>query len=257
MATIWKVTGLQRHVTNGQSSTFSATSDSVGAASCDLLSAGSGWPRSEIIHIRAGGQRSEKSAVRLRLANGGWMAPSLTQHHKMGLADNSRAVPPLKSNLTPTPLTIRRCLTVPSEKLNLPAIIFVGLIVPIMLALFDHWLLSREFNPEREVASTQAMAWFVIQVGLLGVLCAKLVEPWVAEMGHLRLVPAANGPQFRVVARAGNGQVTVTADSASSRSGASWERHGSFADQSDTSHHRCFSEVVHTARTGSSSLLYV
>jgi len=61
--------------------------------------------------------------------------------------------------------------------LNLPRVIFVGLIVPILLALIDRWLLSREFSSRRDVAAFQAMAAFVIQVGLLGVLCARLIQP--------------------------------------------------------------------------------
>src|SRR6478752_7261910 len=65
----------------------------------------------------------------------------------------------------------------PSANLNFPRIIFVGLIVPILLALLDRWLLSREFESRREVAAMQAMAAFVIQVGLIGVLVARLIEP--------------------------------------------------------------------------------
>ena len=69
-------------------------------------------------------------------------------------------------------------------KPSLPRIILVGLVVPVLLALLDRWLLAREFKfvfiSRREVAASQAMILFVLQVGLLGVLCGRLIHsPWL------------------------------------------------------------------------------
>lgn len=58
-------------------------------------------------------------------------------------------------------------------------VVLVGLVVPVALALLDRWLLAREYLVlgRRNEASAQAMAAFVFQVGLFGVLCARLIHP--------------------------------------------------------------------------------
>src|SRR5262245_55804591 len=64
-----------------------------------------------------------------------------------------------------------------TDKLPFFRVIAIGLVLPILLSLVDNWLLSRELFAGRDWASTQAMAAFVFQVGLFGVLCGRLIYP--------------------------------------------------------------------------------
>lgn len=64
-----------------------------------------------------------------------------------------------------------------SSKSDLRLILLVGLVLPIAVTLIDGWLLEREYHPGRDAASVQALAFFVFQVGLFGVLCARLIQP--------------------------------------------------------------------------------
>src|SRR5262245_25008021 len=64
-----------------------------------------------------------------------------------------------------------------TDKLPFLRVVAIGLILPILLSFVDNWLLSRELFAGREWASTQAMAGFVFQVGLFGVLCGRLIYP--------------------------------------------------------------------------------
>src|SRR4051812_5119679 len=65
----------------------------------------------------------------------------------------------------------------PPTKLPLVYVVEIGILLPVGLALVDHWLLAREYLGPRDTASIQAMAAFVLQVGLYGVLCGFLIEP--------------------------------------------------------------------------------
>src|SRR6478752_5299441 len=64
-----------------------------------------------------------------------------------------------------------------ASKFDLRLTWLVGLVIPIAVALIDRWLLEREYHPGRDIASIQALAFFVFQVGLFGVLCARLIHP--------------------------------------------------------------------------------
>jgi hypothetical protein len=66
---------------------------------------------------------------------------------------------------------------VPTGKLPLLRVVLIGLALPILLSYVDNWLLGRELFAGRRWASTQAMAAFVFQVGLFGVLCGRLIDP--------------------------------------------------------------------------------
>jgi hypothetical protein len=65
----------------------------------------------------------------------------------------------------------------PTEKLPFLRVVAIGLVLPILLSFIDSWLLSRELYAGREWASAQAMAIFVFQVGLYGVLCGRFIHP--------------------------------------------------------------------------------
>jgi hypothetical protein len=65
----------------------------------------------------------------------------------------------------------------PAGKFSLIRVVAIGLLLPILLAFVDNWLLTRELFTGRERASEQAMAAFVFQVGLFGVLCGRLLHP--------------------------------------------------------------------------------
>src|SRR5262245_32399164 len=65
----------------------------------------------------------------------------------------------------------------PAGRLPLLRVLVIGLFLPILLALVDNFLLARELYAGRDRASTQAMAAFVFQVGLFGVLCGRLIYP--------------------------------------------------------------------------------
>jgi hypothetical protein len=65
-------------------------------------------------------------------------------------------------------------------RLSLGRVVLVGLILPVFLTFVDCWLLAREYQSHGDVAAAQAMAAYVLQVGLLGVLCGRLIEiPWL------------------------------------------------------------------------------
>jgi hypothetical protein len=59
-----------------------------------------------------------------------------------------------------------------ASKVDLRLILLVALVVPIAVALIDRWLLEREYHPGRDVASLQAMTFFVFQVGCLACFVA-------------------------------------------------------------------------------------
>jgi hypothetical protein len=68
----------------------------------------------------------------------------------------------------------------PPTKLPLLRVMLIGLVLPVGVALLDRWLLARELSAGRHVASAQAMIAFVLQVGLYGILCGRLIElPWL------------------------------------------------------------------------------
>lgn len=66
-----------------------------------------------------------------------------------------------------------------ARPLPLTRLVFVGAIVPAIFAVVDQWLMQRMFQagPSRDLAAAELMAVLVVQVGLLGVLCGRMVEP--------------------------------------------------------------------------------
>ena len=57
--------------------------------------------------------------------------------------------------------------------------ILIGIVIPVLIAITDRWLLAREMQPlgGQDIATAQAMAWFVLQVGMFGVLCGRFIDP--------------------------------------------------------------------------------
>src|SRR5262245_32103599 len=64
----------------------------------------------------------------------------------------------------------------PSVRRSLGRMLLVGLVLPILLTCADWWLLSREYQSHGDWAAAQAMAAYVLQVGLIGVLCGRLID---------------------------------------------------------------------------------
>jgi hypothetical protein len=111
-------------------------------------------------------------------------------------------------------------LAAPPERLPLIRVLFVGLVVPIVLSLVDQWLLSREYYGRRDVAAMQAMLGFVVQVGLLGVLCGRLIQPawlrwviyaWCLLLTDLNTLSSLKPETGQVLLTAQIGLVTVWA----------------------------------------------
>jgi hypothetical protein len=59
-------------------------------------------------------------------------------------------------------------------------LVVVGMLVPVMFATVDAWLLQRmQFAPSSTLGIVATMTVFVVQVGLLGWLCGRWIEnPW-------------------------------------------------------------------------------
>jgi hypothetical protein len=66
-----------------------------------------------------------------------------------------------------------------SNRLPLSRLLVVGVLVPAAFSAVDHWLLSRLMSSPTRAHVGLTMAVFVVQVGLLGWLCGKLLDnPW-------------------------------------------------------------------------------
>jgi hypothetical protein len=67
-----------------------------------------------------------------------------------------------------------------SARLPLARLLLVGALVPAVFSALDHWLLTRlEMRPSDTGHVVLTMAVFVVQIGLLGWLCGRLLEnPW-------------------------------------------------------------------------------
>ena len=64
--------------------------------------------------------------------------------------------------------------------LPIARLLLVGMLVPAVFSALDHWLLGRLVaNPRSHFVIVETMAAFVVQVGVLGVLCGRMLEsPW-------------------------------------------------------------------------------
>src|SRR5687768_13937271 len=65
-------------------------------------------------------------------------------------------------------------------RLPIARLLLVGMLVPAVFSALDHWLLGRLVaNPRSHFVIVETMAAFVVQVGVLGVLCGRMLEnPW-------------------------------------------------------------------------------
>jgi hypothetical protein len=67
-----------------------------------------------------------------------------------------------------------------SPPLPLARLLLVGMLVPAVFSALDHWMLTRlQLNASDRAHLVLTMAVFVVQIGLLGWLCGRLIEnPW-------------------------------------------------------------------------------
>lgn len=77
-------------------------------------------------------------------------------------------------------IDLRQASMSDTPRLPIARLLLVGMLVPAVFSALDHWLLGRlVMNPRNHFVIALTMAAFVVQVGVLGVLCGRLLtSPW-------------------------------------------------------------------------------
>ncbi len=64
-----------------------------------------------------------------------------------------------------------------ASSLPLIRLVLLGTVVPAVFALLDQWLVQRAMASPKSQAAVDLMAALVVQTGVLGILCSRLIEP--------------------------------------------------------------------------------